>query len=498
MEANYSLIPIADMTPYACGDVHATRDLGKALNAISMKPRIKNQDNPAWSQLELMRHEMKAMKVLFEMEWTGVKMDRERCVKLRDQAQDEMDMYAEKLSRLSGYSFDPMKRGTVEEAFEKAGGTVRYWSLPKEKKGKQKLDQFTTDKEQSTGNACWNSMAIYKYIEEYKERKNEKALEWVVSYREFTQRQRLVATNLDAYLKGIDGYRRLHGQFMQHRVQTGRLSSVKPNLQNVCKPKGTLDQKLLEKLLGEKDDEALNRQMRSLFIPGAGNAWVCMDYSQIEYRAAAYFAQDESIISKYRNDPNTDYHEATAEICGITDRDHAKTTNFGILYGMGAGSLASLLMITKEQAKAILDRVFVARPALRNFLQKMSQWAERSGWIQNPYGRVCTVPKQLSYKAVNFLVQGFVGDMMREALVNVYNFIQENKLPVKMMLTVHDELDFEMPIREVPHLAPLIVRVMCGSTMMPSVPILAETKVGPNWGEVKGFGEWAKEIGLAA
>lgn len=491
--ANYSLIPIWEMAPYACGDIQTTRDLAKVLDGIPKKGRVTNQGNPAWTQRELMAHDMKVMRVLFEMEWNGVRVNVERCQRLKDQAEGEMNYYADKLKRLSGFSFSPLTWSVLDKAFSEAGGKVKYWSLPKDKKGKQKLDQFTAVKEESTGRPCWNAMAVYKYVEEFKATKNERAMEWVLAYREFTQRQRLVATNLDSYLSGIDERRRLHGQFHLHRVLTGRLSSSNPNLQNICKPKGTLDQKLLEKLTGEKNDEALNRQMRSLFTVERGNAWVSMDFSQIEYRAAAYFAQDQTIIQRYRNDPNTDYHAATAEICGITDRDHAKTANFGTLYQMGAKSLGSLLMVPENEARAILHRIYQARPALKLFVNKMLAWAEKNCYVQNPFGRVCGVQSNYAYKAVNYLVQGFVGDMMREALVNVYDYIQVNKWPVKMLLTVHDELDFEMPTESVREYAPELARVMCSSQMMPTVPILCDIEVGKDWGKtLVSLDDWLK------
>jgi DNA polymerase-1 len=491
LQANYSLIPIWEMAPYACGDIAATRALAKVLHEQPMRARVHNQGHPSWSQAELRQHDMKVMRVLFEMEWTGVKIDRDRCLSLRQRAVNEMDFFAYQMKQLSGFGFDPLKWSVLDKAFSSAGGQVKYWSLPKKDKGKQKLDHFTTDKSKSTGRPCWNSMAIYKYIEEFKQTKNEKAMQWIKAYREFTQRQRLVATNIDAYLAGMDKYDRLHGQFHLHRVLTGRLSSSDPNLQNCAKPKGTLDQKLLEKLTGEKNEEALNRKIRSLFIPEKGNVWVSQDFSQIEYRAAAYFAQDSVIIGKYRDDPKTDYHEATAQICGITDRDHAKTTNFGILYGMGAPSLASLLMIPVEQARAILDKVYDTRPALQNFLRDTANWVKRHEFVQNPYGRICHVDRDWAYKGVNALVQGFVGDMMREAIVNVYDFIKENKLPVKMMLTIHDELGHEMPKEAVREIAPQLAVVMCASKMMPTVPILADVEVGPNWGTLKSLEEAA-------
>jgi len=481
VDFNYSLALPSVLGEYACWDIQATRELAKAQRALPTWDRIPNQGNMSWNRNQLLTNEFELIKVLFEMEWAGVKIDKEKCAMLRDNAIDEMETYASRMGKLAGKSFAPTKWSQLNEAFERAGGTIKFWNLPEEQRGKQKLDQFTEDKANSTGRPCWNAIALLKYMEFYKPT-NPKVFEFLVAYREYSQRARIVSTNLDVYLRGCDPAGRLHGQFHQHRVITGRLSSSEPNLENIAKVKGTADQVVIEKLIGKKDSEALNRQLRSVFIAERRKAFVSIDYSQIEYRGAAYFAEDEVLLEKYRQDPKTDYHQYTADLA-LIDRDRAKTVNFGTLYGMGAASLASLLLISEGEAKAILQQVFNARPKLKNLITMVARLAERMGFVQNPFGRVCPVSRGFSYKAINYLVQGHVGDMLRWALVRLYKEIKAQSWPVTLMLPEHDEICSEMPWDLVPEFAPKFAEVMCACPMMPTIPILADIEAGPNWGK---------------
>jgi DNA polymerase-1 len=481
VEFNYSLAPPSMLGEYACWDIQATRELAKALRKFPTWERIPNQGNMSWNRNQLLTNEFELIKVLFEMEWAGVKINKEKCAVLRDNALDEMQIYSDKMGKLAGKSFAPTKWTQLNDAFERAGGEIKFWNLPQEQRGKQKLDQFTEDMANSTGRPCWNAIALLKYMEFYKPT-NPKVFEFLVAYREYSQRARIISTNLDVYLRGCDTNGRLHGQFHQHRTITGRLSSSEPNLENIAKVKGTADQGVIEKLIGKKDHEALNRQLRSVFIAKPGNAFVSIDYSQIEYRGAAYFAEDEVLLEKYRQDPKTDYHQYTADLAGI-DRDRAKTVNFGTLYGMGAASLASLLLISEGEAKAILQQVFNARPKLKTLIDTVGKLAERFKEVQNPFGRVCPVSPGFSYKAINYLVQGHVGDMLRWALVRLFKEIKAQSWPVTLMLPEHDEICSEMPWDLVPEFAPKFAKVMCECPMMPTIPILADVEAGPNWGK---------------
>jgi len=478
--SNYSRTPIKILGFYACEDLSATRELCKYLVKQPAYSAIKTNGSISWGTQDLIKNEMELIKVLMDMEYQGVRVNLDRCCELRDIAEEEIEMLNHKLFNLAGHKFSPSAWTELWAAFEKAGGQILYWSA--KEKGKQKADQFTTDKAISTGRPCWNSVAILNYLKKFKEDKNERAYEFILTYWQSEQRRRIIASNLDPYLKHTDFNGRLHGQFHQHGTVTGRLSSSNPNLQNVAKVKGTAEQKSIEKFLGIQDQEALNRQIRGLFIPDSGNILVSQDYSGIEYRTAAYFSQDKILMQKYRDNPLLDYHEDTAQLAQI-DRDSAKTVNFGTLYGMGSFSLGLLLGVPQEKAQAILNRVFDAKPALRLLISQVSSRAKKSGFVQNPFGRVCLVQPEKAYKALNLLVQGHCGDAMRCALVRIHKFIQEEKLPVKLLLTVHDEIVYECPRVLGPEIAKKIAPVFCDWPHMQAIPVVCDTELGLDWGK---------------
>jgi DNA polymerase-1 len=494
---NYSLSPISVIAPYGCEDLDATRRIVQYYCKKDLWGPIENQGFPAWGAKELIQHEMKLVKALAKIEWNGAKIDLNRTRELRDTAVNEIGWLCDQMYKLAGFSFSVSAWTDIWRAFEAAGGKVLYWGLKKEDKtGKQKSQQFTMDQAKSNGRPCWNSVAIMNYLEQYKKDGNVKAYEFVRMYREASQRERLVATNLDVYLKKADANGRVHGQFHQHRTITGRLSSTDPNEQNVAVTKGNADLKAMEGVIGAKDEEALSRQIRKLFIAEDGCALVSTDASQEEYRVAAFLAEDPVLMERYKNDPGTDYHQATCDIVGI-DRDLAKTVNFLSLYGGGPTALAAKLCAsgkytTVEQAKAILNRLFEKRPALKKLITKMSDWARRRGYIQNAFGRRCPIPVGLEYVACNYAVQGCCGDLMRNAIVRISEVIEQNKWPVTMILTVHDELVYQIQKNAAAELAPMLAAELCKAPQV-GIPLLSDIEVGSNWGELLAFKDWIKK-----
>ncbi|NDQ57313.1 MAG: hypothetical protein GZ088_09605 [Acidipila sp.] len=496
---NYSLAPIELMGNYACEDLQATRLVLRELKKQELWGKIPNFGLPSFSAAELLVHEMELVLTLADMEWNGAQLGEMHCLQLRDKANEEIEQLFDELYKLAGRSFHVMSWKEMWLAFESAGGVVLFWTKPEfdeqgRRRGKQKDQQFTTDRSKSTGRPCWNSVAIMRYLEFFRRAGNTKAFEFVRIYREASQRQRLVSTNLDVYLQKRDAAGRIHGQFHQHRVVTGRLSSTDPNEENVAVVKGNADLKALEKVLGAKDDNALSRQLRKLFVAERGHMIVSLDLSQIEYRAAAFMANDLVLLNKYRNDPKTDYHQATSDIIGC-DRDLSKTLNFLSLYGGGPTALAAKLTAsgiptTVEGAKQILNRMFQARPSLRAFLDRMSESA-RKGYVQNCFGRRCPIPQGMEYIACNYVVQGSCGDLLRRALTRFRREIKEHKWPIKMFLPVHDEIVFQVPTELVAELVPELVKIMCYCPWF-GVPILSDAEVGSNWGEVIPFSEWVE------
>lgn len=490
---NYSRVPLDLMGEYACEDIEATKRLFEALKKIYTRARragCENFGNLAWTTDELFQNEMKLITVLAKMEWNGVKLDLEKCEHLKRQATDEMETFREALFSSVGRSFNPTAWKQRWTAYEQIGGVVKFWNAKKEFKGKQKEQQYTEDKSRSTGRPCWNAAARLAYLKHFRETKDEKAFAFVLNLHEYENRRGLIATFLDAFLKGADVRGYIHTTFNQHGTWTGRLSSSGPNLQNIAKTKGTLDQKLMESFLGAKNSEALNRKLRTVFIAEPGELFLKTDYNQAEYRGTAYFCHDEELFQKYRTNPMLDYHEDTAKLAGI-DRDDAKTVNFSSIYGVGVASLAALLRRSKAEAQGILNALFCAKPALRQLMNEMQARVRRDGYVQNPFGRVVPVDAEKAYKGLNALVQGTIGDMARAALVELDAFLEREKLPVILRLTVHDEFDTTTPRECVNSVVPKIQKVISNVPQLASIPMLCDTGVGLNWGENKPFEEEA-------
>lgn len=497
--ANYSLAPVELLGEYACDDIRDTRNIFKVmLDSDFGKEKLTNNGNPAWSGKKLRVHEMELMRVLQGMNWHGMRMDVERLVELREQSLDEVRRCHEHMYAMAGHPFNVSSFKQMEKAFMTVGGTVSFWMKPKEVRGKQKLDQFTSDFENSTERSCWNSAAILKYLAHYKNVPGgEKAYEFLVNFREVDVKSRLISTYLDSYLKFTDSHGFLHPNLLQHGTRTGRLSSVSPNCQNISKTKGNVDQKAFEKFFGETDDMALGKQLRKLFIAREGHELVSIDYSQFEYRVATYLAQDRVMIGKFIENSKLDYHEATMELAGVS-RDVAKAVNFGTLYGIGAKGLASLLSGSGEptsvdQAKRHINKIFSARPALKKLIDRMSSQCKDTHRTLNPYGRVCLVPFDREYVGLNYWVQGTCGDAMRKVMVRIQKWIDAERWPIYMLLQIHDELLFDIPTGLVSEIAPKIVEIMCDLPEI-NVPFTCDIEVGQTWGTQEPLDKWEKLI----
>lgn len=492
---NYALVPIEILGPYALEDLRATRELLKVLRKQKFAPPPKNDGRPAWGTRELLQNECALTRVLFEMQDTGVLFDHERCAQLKEKAIDEIEQIQTQMARLAGFSFSPAQYSKLVKALEACGSPPLFWMKPENVRGKQKAQQYTEHKDQSTGRPCFNSSAVLESMKRFKAEGKHAAFELMRLFHESETRQKICSTYFDNYLDMQDYTHAIHGSFLQHGTVTGRLSSRAPNLQNMAKPDGTSDQKTFEEFLGEKNDEALNRQVRSLFIARPGHRLVSIDFSQVEYRVAVFLSQDEHMMQLWRDNPNVDYHTATSELIGV-DRSRCKTINFLSLYGGGPAALSATLTgmgkpTTVSDAKQILNKLFDARPSLRQLINQLTEEAQKNGNVQNVFGRVVRVPTGLEYVALNYKDQGTAGDFMRERMVAISKYIREKQLPVKLLMTVHDELVFEMPTELVAEITPQLMAQMTICPMM-NVPFTADAEVGVRWSDQIPFKEWVK------
>ncbi|MCH7492776.1 DNA polymerase I [Patescibacteria group bacterium] len=300
---------------------------------------------------------------------------------------------------------------------------------------------------------------------------------------EYREVAKLRSTYLEALPKLINPKTgRVHTSFNQTVTATGRLSSSEPNLQNI--PIRT---------------EA-GRKIRNAFIAEPGFKLLAADYSQIELRIIASLANDASMIASFQEDE--DIHRRTAaDVNGIPiaevtkqQRYEAKEVNFGILYGMGAWGLASRQGMSRDRARAFIEKYFATHQEIQEYLATTINLAHEQGYVETLFGRrrylseinssMPQVRAAAERMAVNMPVQGTAADLMKVAMINIHSGLPKVSPRTKMILQVHDELVFEVPDAEVKKVADFVNNEM-NNVYKLKVPIKTEIEVGDNWGELK-------------
>jgi DNA polymerase-1 len=291
---------------------------------------------------------------------------------------------------------------------------------------------------------------------------------------EFRQATKLKGTYLDALPGQIHSDGRLHTSYSTTVASTGRISSTGPNLQNIP----------------IRSD--LGRRVREAFIAREGCVFVAADYSQIELRVLAHFAQDPGFIKAFQE--GLDIHAFTAsEIFEVdpaqVDKDmrrKAKEINFGLNYGMSSFGLASRLGISRLEARTFMDRYFARYPSIRDYFDKTLEAAERDGYVTTLVGRRIEVPRPRSNTgpearaAINAPIQGSAADILKKSMVDLEAQLESKRLQAAMVLTVHDEIILEVPLGEVEEVKELLPRIMRDALPL-SVPIEVEVAEGQSW-----------------
>lgn len=289
---------------------------------------------------------------------------------------------------------------------------------------------------------------------------------------------KLKSTYTDKLPKMIDpNTGRVHTRYAQAAVITGRLASSDPNLQNI--PVRTAE----------------GRRVRAAFVASGGQI-VSADYSQIELRVMAHVSDDENLKQAFEQ--GDDIHRATAaEVFGVTQaevsaeqRRAAKAINFGLIYGMGEFGLASNLGITRDAARAYIDRYFARYPGVAAYMEQTKRMANELGYVETVFGRRLWLPDLRGAKgprraaaeraAINAPMQGTAADLIKMAMVAVQDWIEAEGLKTLMVMQVHDELVFDVPASEVDLIKQNLPGLMCNVAKL-SVPLVAEVGVGPNW-----------------
>jgi DNA polymerase-1 len=263
---------------------------------------------------------------------------------------------------------------------------------------------------------------------------------------------------------------------------TGRLSSTEPNLQNI--PIRT----------------ELGQRIRKAFIPEKGNKLISADYSQLELRILAHITKDPVMTEAFLS--GEDIHAKTARLVfGAKDekdlkekRRLAKIVNFGIAYAVEAFGLSQRVGISKQEARKVIDDYFKTYKGIREYMDRIPKEAREKGYVTSLFGRRRYFPgindrnfavrSRAEREAINMPIQGTASDIVKIAMIKVFNKLQENRMQTKMIMQVHDELLFEGPESEVSDAMDLIKTEMENAVRL-DVPLVVEIGAGDNWMEIK-------------
>ena len=273
---------------------------------------------------------------------------------------------------------------------------------------------------------------------------------------------------------------RIHSSFQQAVAATGRLSSTDPNLQNI--PIRTAE----------------GRRVRQAFIPNKGYKLLAADYSQVELRIMAHLSQDPGLLKAFTSDE--DVHRATAadvfncalDKVSAEQRRGAKAINFGLIYGMSAFGLANQLNVSRGEAQKYVDRYFDKYPGVKDYMEQTQAYADEKGFVETLFGRRLYLPnihagnamirKAAQRTAINAPMQGSAADIIKRAMIDIANWLEQDAIDAKMVLQVHDELVFEVKEGDVELLSEGIKFRMATAAAL-DVPLIVDVGVGDNWDE---------------
>jgi DNA polymerase-1 len=463
---NYTPIPIEELIGY-------TRSTQKSMRAVDIPLvkeyacedadialQLKNPLEKAIQQEQLARLcyevEFPLVQVLVAMELQGVQIDTDLLAEISAQLTIELAQLEQEIHHLAGYSFNLSS--------PKQLGEILF----------DKLKIAPSTKKTKTGQYATNEIVLADLVHTHP------IINKILSYREL---QKLKSTYVDALpqlISPLDG--RIHTSYNQTIVTTGRLSSTNPNLQNIP-------------IRTEK-----GKAIREAFIPSKpGNVLLSADYSQMELRIMASFSQDETMIQAFQAEE--DIHAITAsklfkvplDQVDANMRRQAKTANFGMIYGISAFGLAQRMGISRSEANAIIQAYFQEFHAVKTYMHNIIEQAKAQGYVTTLLGRKrylrdinsrnATLRGADERNAINSPMQGTAAEMIKLAMVHIYQWIQQEKLQAKLILQVHDELVFDVPLQEVAILQEQVVKLMKNALPLMEVPIVVQTGIGKNWSE---------------
>ena len=437
-------LPAESIKDYAAEDADVTLQLSEIFI-----PELEKQGTT--SVLENI--EIPLIEVLANMEWEGIRVDKEFLNAYSVELGKELDIIEEKITELAGEKFNldsPKQLGVI--LFEKLKITTEM--------KKTKTGQYSTGED-----------VLQRYLH------NHEIVPLILDYRELRKLKSTYIDTLPNMINPITG--RVHTNFMQAVAATGRLSSNQPNLQNI--PIRTSRGKEIRKAFVARDEN---------------HVLVSADYSQVELRIIAALSGDKNMIEAFQQ--GEDIHKATASkvfnvpLADVTKdmRSKAKAVNFGIIYGQGPFGLAQQLGISRTEAKNIIEAYYTQFAALKTYQYQAVEDCRAKGFVETVLGRRRFLPdinasnaisrSFAERNAVNAPIQGSAADVIKVAMVKIQSALKLAKLKTKMVLQVHDELLFDTPREEIEQVFALVKHEMENAVKL-SVPLDVEIQAGNNW-----------------
>lgn len=395
---------------------------------------------------------MPLVRVLAEMEIGGVRIDTEALRRSSAILTEKLAGTEQEIYTLAGVPFNISSARQV--------GEILFERLKiDEKARKTKTGQYSTTEE---------------VLEKLRYR--HPIVDKILEYRGL---RKLLSTYIDALPELINpSTGKIHTSFNQTITATGRLSSSNPNLQNIP----------------IRDNEG--REIRRAFIPEEGELFFSADYSQIELRIMAHLSGDPAMTEAFVS--GQDIHAATAAKIYKVNIDEvskemrrkAKTANFGIIYGISTFGLAERLNIPRSEAKQLIDGYFETFPQVKAYMEQSIETARQKGYVETLNGRKRMLPDINSHNsvvrgyaernAINAPIQGSAADIIKIAMVRIFERFEKEGLQAKMILQVHDELNFSVPINEIDVVTRIVKEEMEQAAVL-RVPLIADTGTGSNW-----------------
>lgn len=397
--------------------------------------------------------EMPLVGVLERMEREGVQLDVQRLHEVSEKLTNDLRETEDAIFHWAGHSFNVSSPKQV--------GVVLFEELGLHAKGKKtKTNTYSTSEEVLS--KCVGQHPIVQKVLDYRGLK------------------KLIGTYTEALPELVYPDGRLRTSYNQAVTVTGRLSSSDPNLQNI------------------PIRSAMGQEIRSAFVPRSSEfTFLSADYSQIELRLMAHFSQDEHLIKAFvegedvhRSTAARIYNVAPEEVTPL-QRSHAKTANFGIIYGISAYGLSQRLNIDPSEASALISSYFENYPAVRAYMDECVQKARKLGYTETLLGRrrylpdinsrSATVRQFAERNAVNAPIQGTAADLIKVAMIRIDAKMRERNMKSRMIMQVHDELNFDAYLPEVDELRALVHQEMCQAIPNLRVPLEVEIGVGSSW-----------------